>query len=247
MPQEPVILIASLGVPAAFAAMWWFERRRPARHYPDVPGWGRLGAVFFVLTTLVGSAVPVLWQASGLTQPRVADLSAWGWWGVPVAVLATTFVRYGWHRAEHRFDTLWRLGHQLHHSPQRVDMPGAFYAHPNEVVVKTSLGVLVGSVLLGLAPLAASASTLVVAALSLLQHWNVNTPRWLGWFLPRPEMHALHHEHGVHARNYGDLPLWDLLFRTWVNPQRFEGAVGFDAAAARRLGDMLLMRDVHRV
>lgn len=246
MPSETLALLASLSIPAVFVAMWCYERRHPARRFPVVPGWNRLGAAFFVVTVLVGSSVPLLWQASGLTQWRMADLSALGWWGLPVGVLATTFVRYWWHRAEHRFDSLWRLGHQLHHSPQRVDMPGAFYTHPNDVIVKTSLGVLVGTVLLGLAPLVASTSTLVIAALNLLQHWNVNTPRRLGWWLPRPEMHALHHEHGVHARNYGDLPLWDLLFGTWVNPQRFDAAVGFDDAAARRLGAMLLMRDAHR-
>jgi sterol desaturase/sphingolipid hydroxylase (fatty acid hydroxylase superfamily) len=100
-------------------------------------------------------------------------------------------------------------------------------------------------VLLGLAPAAASATTLLMAGLSLFQHWNVRTPRWLGWLLPRPEMHALHHERGVHGRNYGDLPLWDLFFGTWVNPPVFDGRVGFDDPATGRVRDMLLMRDAH--
>ena len=61
----------------------------------------------------------------------------------------------------------------------------------------------------------------------------------------RAEQHAAHHEYEVHGRNYGDLPLWDLLFGTFYNPARFEGRVGFDAPASARLADMLLMRDVN--
>jgi sterol desaturase/sphingolipid hydroxylase (fatty acid hydroxylase superfamily) len=245
MPDTPLPFAASLSIPVAFLAMWWWERRRPARHYPELPGWGRLGAGFFVLAVLIGSAVPLLLALADLQGLRVFDLSALGGWGVIAGLLVTTLVRYAWHRAEHRFDTLWRIGHQLHHSPQRVDMPGAYFTHPLDVALKTAIGVLVGTVLLGLAPAAASATTLLVAGLGLFQHWNVRTPRWLGWLLPRPEMHALHHERGVHGRNYGDLPLWDLLFGTWVNPPAFDGCVGFDDPAAGRLRDMLLMRDAH--
>ena len=61
----------------------------------------------------------------------------------------------------------------------------------------------------------------------------------------------LHHEFAVHARNYGDLPLWDMLFGTFANP-RDEAVtaglrVGFAPEAARRVGAMLLCVDVNRV
>jgi len=59
-------------------------------------------------------------------------------------------------------------------------------------------------------------------------------------------MHAYHHERDVHARNYGDLPLWDLVFGTYFNPSAFQGEVGFEGDKALRVGDMLMMRDVHR-
>jgi sterol desaturase/sphingolipid hydroxylase (fatty acid hydroxylase superfamily) len=169
-----------------------------------------------------------------------------GWWGFPIGVLLTSLLHYGWHRAEHGSDFLWRLGHQLHHSPTRVDIAGAFYAHPFEVVMKTLISLAVNVWLLGLVPVVATSVTTLLAVLSLFQHWNIHTPEWLGWIVPRPEMHALHHERDVHARNYGDLPLWDLLFGTFSNPKAFEGQVGFDPERATRLKDMVLMRDVHR-
>ena len=80
----------------------------------------------------------------------------------------------------------------------------------------------------------------------MFQHWNIHTPRALGYFVQRPESHCLHHQRNVHARNFGDLPLWDMVFGTFHNPKRFEGTVGFDGSRSTRLVDMLLMRDVNR-
>ena len=46
-------------------------------------------------------------------------------------------------------------------------------------------------------------------------------------------------------RNYSDFPLWDMLMGTFVNPQSFDGDVGFAGDAPRRVGAMLLFRDVN--
>ena len=239
-------LWVGLWVPLAFVGMWWTERRRPARRYPEIAHWARWGWAFFLLTVVIASIVPLTLLVAGVGQWRWLNGSALGWWGLPVGLLLTSLVHYGWHRAEHASDVLWRFGHQLHHSPTRVDMPGAYYVHPTEVVVKTLIGIAVNAWLLGLSPVVAATVTTTLAVTSLFQHWNIHTPRWLGWLVARPEMHALHHERDVHARNYSDLPLWDLVFGTYQNPIRFEGQVGFEPARAARLRDMLLMRDVHK-
>jgi sterol desaturase/sphingolipid hydroxylase (fatty acid hydroxylase superfamily) len=62
----------------------------------------------------------------------------------------------------------------------------------------------------------------------------------------RPESHCLHHEYKIHGRNYSDLPLWDMLFGTFANPQRFTGKVGFQLATPPSVLDLLLMRDAHQ-
>ncbi len=72
--------------------------------------------------------------------------------------------------------------------------------------------------------------------------WKVRTPVWLGYLIQRPEAHCEYHRLGVHAYNYGDLPLWDLVFR---NPVRFEGRRSFEAAADWHLLAMLAWRDVN--
>jgi sterol desaturase/sphingolipid hydroxylase (fatty acid hydroxylase superfamily) len=58
-------------------------------------------------------------------------------------------------------------------------------------------------------------------------------------------MHQVHHARGVHALNYGDLPLWDMLFGTYENPETFEGECGFTEDRELRVGAMLRGRDVH--
>ena len=45
---------------------------------------------------------------------------------------------------------------------------------------------------------------------------------------PAPQAHCEHHRKGVHANNYGDLPVWDILLGTFRNPIAFEGECGFE-------------------
>ena len=91
----------------------------------------------------------------------------------------------------------------------------------------------------------AAAAFIAVGALDLFVHADMRTPRWLGYLVQRPEMHTVHHQRGHHAQNYG-LPLWDLLFGTWHNPEDRVQDLGFDPERASRVRDMLLGRDVHR-
>jgi len=93
--------------------------------------------------------------------------------------------------------------------------------HPFEMVVQVLLQLLVTVIVLGLDPLAAALVGVVAAFHGVFQHWNVRTPRWLGYLIQRPESHCLHHERGVHARNYADFPLWDMLFGSFDNPRDF--------------------------
>lgn len=239
--------LLGLAVPVIFLIMLGIESRYAARDFEPATRWRLLGTLFFIMVLVVGSIAPMLLPLAWLKNHPVFDLSGLGLWGVPVGLLTVTFFGYWFHRAEHRFNWLWRASHQLHHSALRVDMLGAYYAHPLEVLLKVLIGTSVSVYLLGLSPLAASTVGLFSAALSMWQHWNIRTPHWLGYVIPRPESHVLHHERDVHARNYGDLPVWDMLFGTFVNPRdTWSGKVGFGHSANTRIGDMLLMRDVHQ-
>ncbi|MBX3623167.1 MAG: sterol desaturase family protein, partial [Rhizobacter sp.] len=162
-----------LSVPLLFLLMLVVEAAVPARQFVRVPRWRWLGGAFFVVTLVVGGLAPLLVPSGALDAHRLLDLRDLGLWATPIGLLATTFVGYWLHRAEHRYGWLWRATHQLHHSPARVDMAGAYFAHPLEVLLKVAMSTVVSSFVLGLAPLAAALVSTLVAAMSLCQHWNV--------------------------------------------------------------------------
>lgn len=67
---------------------------------------------------------------------------------------------------------------------------------------------------------------------------------WVGYLIQRPEAHSVHHARGLHAYNYGNVPVWDLLFGTFRNPSGFNAEQGFWDGASARVGSMLMGRDV---
>lgn len=86
--------------------------------------------------------------------------------------------------------------------------------------------------------------SLLVVGCAMFQHANIRTPLWLGYLVHRPGSHSVHHARGVHAFNYCDLPLWDMAFGTFRNPERFEPAAGFYDGASKRMGAMLVGVDM---
>jgi sterol desaturase/sphingolipid hydroxylase (fatty acid hydroxylase superfamily) len=238
--------IVGLLVPATFFVMLAVERWRPARRFPPRRGWAWTGVAFLLVLGTVSTVVPLLVPADWLAAHRWSDGTRLGVaGGTVVGYFVLSGVMYAYHRTVHNVDALWRLTHQIHHSPQRVDIPGSVLFHPVEMVLQALLQLFVTLVVLGLDPLAAALTGYVAAFYGMFQHWNVDTPRWLGYLIQRPEAHCEHHRMGVHAHNYGDLPVWDLLLGTWCNPARFEGECGFEAPADRRMGAMLAFRDVN--
>ena len=130
----------------------------------------------------------------------------------------------------------------MHHSAERVDIWGALYFHPLDTLAFTMVGSLALVVGFGISAEAAIVINLVATFMGLFQHANIRTPRWVGYLIQRPESHNLHHERGVHARNYGDFPLYDMLFGTFVNPRECQVEVGFSDGASRRVGAILAGR-----
>jgi sterol desaturase/sphingolipid hydroxylase (fatty acid hydroxylase superfamily) len=108
----------------------------------------------------------------------------------------------------------------------------------------TILGSLCFSFLLGLPPQAVTIVLLVTNFLSIFQHANIKTPVWMGYFIQRPESHAMHHAKGIHAFNYSDLPVFDILLGTFKNPKEYVKETGFYPGASSRIAEMLSFKDV---
>jgi sterol desaturase/sphingolipid hydroxylase (fatty acid hydroxylase superfamily) len=159
---------------------------------------------------------------------------------------AASFFFYWWHRARHESDGLWLIFHQLHHSPQRLETMTTFYKHPAEVAANSILSAAITYIVFGLTVEGAMAYTGFTVAAQFFVHVNIRTPRWIGYFFQRPEMHRIHHEMDRHKNNYGDIVWWDMLFGTYENPATFDGRCGFSDEREERLADMLLFKDVHK-
>jgi len=237
--METLIVVAAAGI-----GLIGIERLVPGRRWPRVSRWWPRALALNAVQAGSAYAAGVAWDGWLLRQrPWSADgLGLIG--GALAGYLAITFVYYWWHRWRHEVDFLWRWLHQVHHSPQRIEIITSFYKHPLEIVAN---GVLSSAVLylgVGVGAEAAALAILMTGLAELFYHWNVATPYWLGFLIQRPESHCVHHQEGLHAYNYADLPAWDMLFGTFRNPRRWDSRCGF-GADEQRLAEMLLGHDLH--
>ncbi|HEY6559832.1 MAG TPA: sterol desaturase family protein [Polyangiaceae bacterium] len=238
--MENLPLFVLIGV---FALLAVLDVIRPARPFEQLPLWRAKGVLFFVLSVAVSSAVPLLTD-EWLARHQLIDASGLGIaGGAVVGVLVAQLVSYFWHRALHRVPFLWRF-HQMHHSAERIDVYGALYFHPLDIAGFTVVSSVALVLLVGVRAEAAVIASVTTSCIAIFNHANVKTPRWLGYIIQRPENHAVHHERGVHAFNYGDIALWDLVFGTHQNPETWSGLGGYYPGASRRMAEMLLLADV---
>lgn len=225
--------------------MMFVERIRPGRDWPSVSGWWlravALNAAQVAIVFLAGATWDG-WMARH--RPWAADhlgLTT----GALLGYLVITFIYYWWHRWRHQVGFLWRWLHQVHHSPQRIEIITSFYKHPIELVANGVLSSAIAYWLVGLNPWQATLAVTFTGIAELFYHWNVKTPHWLGYVIQRPESHVVHHQEGLHAYNYSDLPLWDILFGTFHNPRSWNARCGFGDRESL-LVPMLAGRDVSR-
>lgn len=239
MSNLPLLIV--LG---AFGSLLILDVLAPARRFPRVHRWRLRGVVAFAMYLMIATTLPLHTDA-WLGQYQLLDATGLGTIGGAIlGVLVLTLGVYLWHRALHASSFLWRWFHQVHHSAERIDVAGAFYFSPLDMVGFTLVGSVTLVLGIGVTAEAAVITSVVTTLLGMFQHANLRTPQWLGWIVQRPENHAVHHERGAHACNYGDLALWDLLFGTWRNPARWDGVGGFFDGSTDRLADMLRGRDL---
>lgn len=223
------------------------ETAFPDRRLPHSRGW-RTRVVFatameLTAVTMIGLLLkdwcdaPSLLHFGEVMHPAV---------GGGIAYLCASFVFYWWHRARHQSDFLWRVFHQLHHSPQRLETLTTFYKHPSEAVANTILSSALTYLVFGLTIEGAAVYTAFTLCAQFAVHVNVRTPHWLGYLFQRPEMHRLHHQFDRHRNNYSDIVWWDMLFGTYENPATFTDRCGFEREREQALLQMLAFRDVHK-
>ncbi|MXO58666.1 fatty acid hydroxylase [Altererythrobacter salegens] len=233
--------LIALGLFIGFAVV---DTAARARLFPAIPHWKLKGIAFALLYFAVVTYAPLMWDGF-LGQYQLVDGSVLPFWA---QVLAGFFLvealTYAWHRTMHNVQPLWRWFHQMHHSAERVDIWGAFYFHPFDMMGWAMVGSLALVLGIGLTPEAAIIVSVLATFCTMFQHTNFKTPQWLGYIVTRPESHSVHHERGVHAYNYGDIPIFDMLLGTFRNPKEWNGEAGFFDGSSEQIVPMLIGKEI---
>jgi sterol desaturase/sphingolipid hydroxylase (fatty acid hydroxylase superfamily) len=214
------------------------------RNHDSTRFWRIRATAVTVAVFYIAGFVAVFW-GTVFGDFHLVDGSVLGvWGGALVGILVYELGHYWYHRCAHEFDWLWRAGHQMHHSAESLDAFGAYWLHPVDAALFTTIASFVFFPLLGLKLEAGLLGGLFLTFNALFQHMSFRTPRWLGYIIQRPESHSVHHGKNIHRYNYSDLPLWDIVFGTFRNPESFQKEHGFYRGSSERLLEMLTFRDV---
>jgi sterol desaturase/sphingolipid hydroxylase (fatty acid hydroxylase superfamily) len=150
------------------------------------------------------------------------------WIQVPAGLVIAEFGSYWWHRATHEVPFLWKF-HELHHSPQRLYWLNATRFHYVDVTLLQVCAVT-PLLLLGAGEVVVLFVTLFSIFHGYWQHGNTEQDLGpLNFIFSNAELHRWHHNErpGLSNNNYGsNLIIWDLVFRTFLWPERGYGTRG---------------------
>jgi sterol desaturase/sphingolipid hydroxylase (fatty acid hydroxylase superfamily) len=204
------------------------ERMWPARPgQPTLrPRWATdlafLFGQYLVFGALVTSAL--IWifsplsDMAWLTAPRARFAALPGWAQLIGVVMLGDLCNYWGHRAQHRFDVLWRF-HAVHHSSEHLDWIAAHREHPldglyTQTIINipaVALGFDIGQVM-GLVAFRGMWAVFI--------HSNARVPLGpLRYLFGAPILHHWHHARDRDTGNYANLGPWlDLIFGTYRCP-----------------------------
>lgn len=233
----------------AAALLSVLEKKYPNQpNLPKVQGWWLRSTISYLFRLILVLGISYWYYAtSALKELHLLNLGSVisPFIGGIIGYFASTFVDYWTHRFRHDNYFMWLTVHQFHHAPSRIQTITSFYKHPLENIFEVFITAVVSITLLGLDPIGAAWAQFWVILINLLYHTNVKTPRWLGHFIQRPEMHLIHHARSVQYYNFADLPIWDILFGTFRNPEPpYPGPCGFAELAELKVGPILLCEEV---
>ena len=118
----------------AAVVMITLEVCRPGRKWPRVAGWWARALLLNGVQVATVYVAGVAWDG-WMQRHRLWSADALGTIGsAVVGYLVITFIYYWWHRWRHDVPFLWRWFHQVHHSPQRIEIITSFYKHPIEII-----------------------------------------------------------------------------------------------------------------
>jgi sterol desaturase/sphingolipid hydroxylase (fatty acid hydroxylase superfamily) len=170
----------------------------------------------YAVRSLVGDATP------GFLAPTVSLLQS-----LPspikiiLALFVVDFLLYWIHRAQHRFEIMWRT-HAWHHSIEQMYWFAGFRTSFLHSFIYNIPQVVIPMTLFKLSPAEAGIGYSIGLLIQFWEHTNlkVNVGR-LAWLIVTPDYHRIHHSATIHrGKNLGaTFRIWDRLFGTYVDPK----------------------------
>src|SRR6266850_7664607 len=141
-------------------------------------------------------------------------------WKIVVAVFMADFVIYWIHRAQHRFDMLWRT-HAWHHSIEQMYWFSGFRTSFLHSFIYNIPQVVIPLTLFKLSPAEAGIGYSLGLLIQFWEHTNLNVNVGpLAWLIITPAYHRVHHSATVQrGKNLGTtFSIWDRMFGTYADP-----------------------------
>lgn len=138
-----------------------------------------------------------------------------------IALFIVDFLIYWIHRAQHRFDVLWRT-HAWHHSIEQMYWFAGFRTSFFHSLIYNIPQVIVPVTFFHLSPAEAGIGYSLGLLIQFWEHTNLNVNVGpLAWLIITPAYHRIHHSATVHrGKNLGTtFSIWDRMFGTYVDPE----------------------------
>ncbi len=195
-----------------------------------------------LVTTALLTLFAPLFDAQWLTALRTSFASLPAAIQLIVIVMLGDLCSYWGHRAQHRFDLLWRF-HAVHHSSEHLDWLAAHREHPLDGLY-TQLIINIPSVLLAYDLNAALGIVAFRGMWAVFIHSNTKIPIGpLKYLFGGPVLHHWHHARDRQTGNYANLGPWlDVLFGTYRCPddEHEPAEIGLDEPAPTSYLGLLL-------
>jgi sterol desaturase/sphingolipid hydroxylase (fatty acid hydroxylase superfamily) len=171
------------------------------------------------VTGAIGSpGSPIAAQISG--GPLAALQALPGAVRIALALVVVDFLLYWIHRAQHRFDVLWRT-HAWHHTIEQLYWFSGFRTSFLHSLLYNIPQAAVPMLLFRLSPLQTGAAYAIGLFVQFWEHTNLRVTlgplrRWV----VTPPYHRIHHAAAGHdGMNLAPIfPVWDRMFGTYVDP-----------------------------
>lgn len=222
-------LLKWLSVPVSlgtFAALLWFERRRPLRE--SVESKTIRSGRNLAVAGLASAALQLFENPVAVPLTEFVERKKFGllklvplpkWLETIFAVVLLDYTLYLWHVLTHRVPFLWRF-HIVHHIDLDMDATTAVRFHFVEMTISAAWRAA-QILLIGVSPISFAAWQCFLFPSILFHHSNVKLPvdleRKLNRFIVTPRLHGIHHstERSETDSNWSSgLTVWDFLHGT---------------------------------